>query len=695
MKKNISFYSVIILLVLIPFQLQAQIETPALSFNRGKLWQSVFNGKIGPSFNNWRRIGIGLDWPGFEPSWINENIGGAPTYMLTGGLVVGAKKNADTVLVVEDWSISTGTVSPESGSKYIITKHTFKYKNGENYWLLKTPKEGEEVIETSWEYNKLYTDEFGIQRQLPVRVTRSSHQWSGSARNENYVIHEYIIRNISPELKAHFTSTGDFERVATIPDTLYEFYAMLNYALHANSRSWSVLFPSETPGARNTWFFYDASRRMIWGRASDFLKTSKIEPDFGFSNSQGRLVNGVPSGEWLAHGYFGMRLVYSSPNASNQTTFVRANGWSAGDDAFDFGGPLANKNTEEAQYELIKNISTAPNFVQIPSDTVYMRRSRMWSMMSLGPWNILPGDSIVITVAELVDGASYTAALDPAASSTIGAGGLRIFQNSADKAKFTYDQKLKGNGFNHPDPPPAPPFTVDFYKEREGFVANEISWDNRYDNTSDPDDGIADLHGYKVYRSDYLPIGPWDSVGVVYKGDPLLYNASTGKYRFIDSTVDIGSSYYYALTAFDSGRTVWNIDPAARFTETGSTGAVPPLESSVYANKKIVKFTATLPPSQNLDNVLVVPNPFVIGAGSSQPGETDRIQFVNIPNPCTIRIYTVRGDLVKTLNVEEGVGAVVSWDQVTDFGLYIESGVYIYHIESPKGKKIGKFAVVR
>lgn len=694
MKQRIILF-IAVLTGLLSADIYAQIETPALSFNRGKLWQSVFNGKSGPSFNNWRRIGIGLDWPGFEPSWINENIGGAPSYMLTGGLIVGAKRTADSVLVVEDWSISGATISSETGAKYLLTKHNFKYKNGDNYWLVSSPLEGEEVIETSWEYNKLYTDEFGITRQLPVRVIRSSHQWSGSARNENYVIHEYVIKNISPELKAHFSALGDTLRVATIADTLLEFYAMFNYALHANSRSWTILFPQETPGARNTWFFYDATRRMIWGRAADYLRTSKIEPDFGFSNSQGRITNGNPSGEWLSPGYVGLRLLYSSRNTANQTTSVRSYGFSAADDAFDFGGPLSNKNTEEAQYELIKNLSSAQNFVQIPSDTVYMRRSRMWSMMNLGPWDILPGDSIVIAVAELVDGASYNSALDPTASSIIGAGGLRLFQNSADKAKFTYDQKVKGNGFNHPDPPPAPAFTVDFYKGREGFVANEIVWNNSKESIPDPDDGVADLTGYKIYRSDYLPIGPWDSVGAVMKGDPAVYNPATGEYRFIDSTVDIGSSYYYALTAFDNGRTSWNIDPAARFTETGSTGAVPVLESSVYANKKIVKFTATLPPLATLDKVLVVPNPFVIGEGSSLPGESDQLQFVNIPNPCTIRIYTVRGDLVKTIEVPEGTGAVVSWDQVTDYRLFIESGVYIYHIDSPVGTKTGKFAVVR
>lgn len=316
-------------------------------------------------------------------------------------------------------------------------------------------------------------------------------------------------------------------------------------------------------------------------------------------------------------------------------------------------------------------------------------------MMSLGPWNILPGDSVVIAVAEIVDGADYKFALDKNALTQIGAGGLKSFQESADKAKFTFDQYLKGNGFNHPDPPAAPVFTVDYYKETEGFVANVISWGNETEAIPDPDDGTLDLIGYKVYRSDYLPIGPWDSIGVVYRGDPVRFNSTTQKYSFVDSTASIGRSYYYALTAFDTGKAAWTVDATARFPETGNTNRVPRLESSVYANKKITRFTTTIPPLANLDKVLVVPNPFVLGKGVASPGETDLIQFVNIPNPCVIRIYTVRGDLVKTINVDEGVGAVVSWNQVTDYGQYIESGVYIYHVDSKVGTKIGKFAVVR
>ncbi len=177
------------------------VESPALVFNRGMLWNSVFFGKIGPNFSNWGRRGIGLDWPGFDESWIKENIGGPPSHLITGGFWIGAKKSPDSIITVEDWSMYATTISNEPGAKYIVTKHKHLFKNEENYWLQQDPSQGEEVIETIWEYNINYTKTDDIERQLPVRVTRKAHQWSGSKRDENYIIYEYTSKTSQMKLK--------------------------------------------------------------------------------------------------------------------------------------------------------------------------------------------------------------------------------------------------------------------------------------------------------------------------------------------------------------------------------------------------------------------------------------------------------------------------------------------------------------
>ena len=105
----------------------------------------------------------------------------------------------------------------------------------------------------------------------------------------------------------------------------------------------------------------------------------------------------------------------------------------------------------------------------------------------------------------------------------------------------------------------------------------------------------------------------------------------------------------------------------------------------------------------DLDRVTVVPNPYV-GAASWEPqnlyrtgrGER-RIQFINLPAKCTIRIYTVSGNLVKSLQHDAEIdNGQMPWDLVSKDGMDISFGIYIFHVDAPGiGEKIGKFAVVK
>jgi hypothetical protein len=54
--------------------------------------------------------------------------------------------------------------------------------------------------------------------------------------------------------------------------------------------------------------------------------------------------------------------------------------------------------------------------------------------------------------------------------------------------------------------------------------------------------------------------------------------------------------------------------------------------------------------------------------------------FYNIPPYCTIRIYTERGDLIKTIEHTDGSGDE-EWKSVTSSGQVVVSGVYIAYIE--------------
>jgi len=97
-----------------------------------------------------------------------------------------------------------------------------------------------------------------------------------------------------------------------------------------------------------------------------------------------------------------------------------------------------------------------------------------------------------------------------------------------------------------------------------------------------------------------------------------------------------------------------------------------------------------------------VPNPYV-GSASFEPeryavsgrGER-RIEFRALPQNCTIRIYTVRGELVQTLQHDGGAGGYVAWDLRTKDNLDVAPGLYLFHVDADKlGHKIGKFAIIK
>ncbi len=103
-----------------------------------------------------------------------------------------------------------------------------------------------------------------------------------------------------------------------------------------------------------------------------------------------------------------------------------------------------------------------------------------------------------------------------------------------------------------------------------------------------------------------------------------------------------------------------------------------------------------------LANIAVVPNPYV-GAASWEPLSTEvgrgerRIFFIHLPNECTIRIYTISGKLVDTIEHSSTIAdGQEGWDLVSKDGMDIAFGVYIFHVDAPGiGEQIGKFAIVK
>ena len=104
-----------------------------------------------------------------------------------------------------------------------------------------------------------------------------------------------------------------------------------------------------------------------------------------------------------------------------------------------------------------------------------------------------------------------------------------------------------------------------------------------------------------------------------------------------------------------------------------------------------------------LKDIFVVPNPYV-ATSDFEPANTyrsgrgeRRIYFMNLPAECTIKIYTITGQLVNTIyhnsTIEDGQEA---WNLVTKDGMNLSYGVYLYHVEAKGiGERTGRFAVIK
>jgi hypothetical protein len=115
------------------------------------------------------------------------------------------------------------------------------------------------------------------------------------------------------------------------------------------------------------------------------------------------------------------------------------------------------------------------------------------------------------------------------------------------------------------------------------------------------------------------------------------------------------------------------------------------------SGNKIAGATAGVP-----NQPYVVPNPY-LGAASFEPSRfatsgrgVRRVEFRGVPQNATVRIYTVRGELVQTLRHDGSLDAMVPWDLRSKDNLDIAPGLYIFQVEAPGASPtVGKFAVVK
>ena len=92
--------------------------------------------------------------------------------------------------------------------------------------------------------------------------------------------------------------------------------------------------------------------------------------------------------------------------------------------------------------------------------------------------------------------------------------------------------------------------------------------------------------------------------------------------------------------------------------------------------------------ASDLDTFRVYPNPWRSDKHKSYP-----VTFDSLPPNSTVKLYTLSGHWIKTLNTST---ASVEWNLDNDAGDKVASGIYLYVITNDQGQKSqGKLVVIK
>jgi hypothetical protein len=110
----------------------------------------------------------------------------------------------------------------------------------------------------------------------------------------------------------------------------------------------------------------------------------------------------------------------------------------------------------------------------------------------------------------------------------------------------------------------------------------------------------------------------------------------------------------------------WSMDEIA--TELGVTGAL----------------------QDALDMINVVPNPYNAFSEYERNKIDNRIKITNLPERCTISIYTTNGKLVQRIEKDSPI-TYQDWTLTNHANIPIASGIYLIHVEVPNvGERVLK-----
>ncbi len=475
---------------------------------------------------------------------------------------------------------------------------------------------------------------------LDMRVHQTIYSW-GVPGADKFVILKFEIENKSDQ---------------PYQDMYFNFYSDLDIGGIANAaREWAddcIEFDRD----RDLVYFYDSDNFSDdWGEPDPFLAGVtflKTPNDDGITDWHWIDVTvdevAVNSAHWDSVSYYLMR---------SDTTYFHNHPQLAVSDFFHLGdNPINGTHYDD------------PATTRITDEQGNLIGGAMVAYICNGPFDVQPGEKAEIIVGVMV-------------------------ADNAEKMLATADQiwEYYENDFQIATVP-APDLSA-----QVGDRTVSLSWSNQLDveyfNPILPDSS-NDLDGYIIYKTTDPTLSTWsvlDTITMQFKDELTVRQAA---YEYEDTDVLNGFNYFYNLSAY-------RYSPSGQLEQSILLADLNNIENQVNA-LAVQPMTEPAENETDMDAIKVVPNPYVVSAawdesrlGNSPFGEPIRnIAFTHLPSPCTIKIFTVDGDLVQTQEHTDQSGRF-EWNLLTSENRPIASGIYFYHVKSDLGEKIGRFAVIR
>jgi hypothetical protein len=310
------------------------------------------------------------------------------------------------------------------------------------------------------------------------------------------------------------------------------------------------------------------------------------------------------------------------------------------------------------------------------------------SIISTGPFpSFAPDDTLSITFAVVA-----------------GADSLSLLANSK-VAQGAYD-----NGFDIPGGPPSPILEFGFsdnsvilsWAPGDSLDAqgNELAHDSPL---RSPEQHIStatvqkDFQGYRIFRFQGLNFSgdPYENAEMVAQYDIIDGRGfdtglpplnEDGHREFIDTNLLDGFPYWYSVVSFSAPNELEQL---------------PEFQSGFNENARLV-YPGPGPSSAGTGRgVGVFPNPYrAASLFDSQIGEQElgrRIWFTGLPSRCTIQVFNLVGEVVKTIDHDDPALGMASWDTLTEAGRATATGLYIFAVTDLETGEVqrGKLVIIK